>query len=222
MINYSSNGMVKRGSVPRPRVIVLDIGNVLVGLDWSRPVARIKQLFPQATNPAGVLRRLDSASGRYGLGLMTTEEFLKQAAQELGLEIDQETFISLWNDIFVERPYMLPFVQELREQGYILAVCSNTNELHIEFLQSFAACFAEIQHPIFSHVVHAYKPDLAVYRAVEAATGQSAAEHLFLDDLAENVAGARVAGWDAICFETPEQAQQELRARGVRFTPWKL
>jgi HAD superfamily hydrolase (TIGR01509 family) len=202
--------------------MVLDIGNVLVGLDWARPVARIKQLFPQTTDPRGALRRLDSASSRYGLGLITTEEFLVQARQELDLDLDQETFISLWNDIFVERPYMLPFLQELREQGHILAICSNTNALHIEFLQSFSACFAEIQHPIFSHVVHAYKPDLAIYRAVEEATGRSAVEHLFLDDLPENVAGARAAGWDAICFETPEQVQQELFARGMRFAPWKF
>ncbi|HEY7125076.1 MAG TPA: HAD family phosphatase [Ktedonobacterales bacterium] len=213
--------MANNGNVPTPRVIVLDIGNVLVGLDWSRPAARIKRLFPQAVDPAGAFRKLDGPSARYGLGLITTEEFLAQARQELGLELDQATFISLWNDIFVERPYMLPFLRELREQGHMLAICSNTNALHIEFLETFSACFAEIHHPIYSHVAHVYKPDLAIYRAVEAATGQSAAEHLFLDDLPENVAGARAAGWDGICFETPEQVQQELIARGIRFTPWK-
>ncbi len=214
--------MIGHNSAAKPRVIVFDIGNVLVGLDWARPVARIKRLFPQVADAAGALRRLDSASGRYGLGLITTEEFVAQARQELGLDLDAETFISLWNDIFVERPYMLPFLQELREQGHRLAICSNTNALHIEFLQSFSACFAQIHHPIFSHEVHAYKPDLAIYRAVETATGQGAAEHLFLDDLPENVAGARAAGWDAICFETPEQVQRELVARGLRFAPWQL
>jgi glucose-1-phosphatase len=204
----------------QPRVIVLDIGNVLVGVDFSRSQRRLERLFPGEAEQIRIRRWLMGDGDRYSLGQMTTEEFVQAAKRELGM--DRESFIDLWNDIFIERAYMLPFKQELRAQGYTLAICSNTNELHIEYLQGVDSCFAEVQHSIFSYEVGALKPDLAIYRAVEAATGQPAAEHLFLDDLSENVAGARAAGWDAICFETPEQVQAELVARGIEFTPWKL
>ncbi len=204
----------------QPRVIVLDIGNVLVGLDFPRLTRRLERLFPDPDEFARVRRWLVDFEDRYALGLMTTEEFVQGASRELG--IDRELFIAYWNDIFVERAYMLPFVQELREQGYMLAVCSNTNELHMEYLQRFSPCFAEVQHLICSCRVGALKPDLAIYRAVEAATGRPAGEHLFLDDLPANVAGARAAGWDAICFETPEQVQAALIARGIQFTSWRM
>ncbi len=203
-----------------PRVIVLDVGNVLVGLDFSRPRQRLQSLFPDEKKLARSQRWLRSVEDLYGLGQMTTEDFVQGAVQELGLE--REAFIDLWNDIFIDRAYMLPFMQELRAQGYVLGICSNTNELHMDYLQPINPCFAEARHIIFSYRVGALKPDPLIYQAVEAATGRPAAEHLFLDDLPENVAGARAVGWDAICFETPEQVQAELVARGIQFTPWHL
>jgi FMN phosphatase YigB (HAD superfamily) len=203
-----------------PRVIVLDVGNVLVGLDFGRSRQRLHRHFPDEKRLARVQRWLRSVEDPYGLGQITTEEFLQGAAQHLGLE--REVFIDLWNDIFIDRAYMLPFARELRAQGYTLGICSNTNELHMNCLERVNPCFAEVQHRIYSYRVGALKPDPAIYQAVEAATGEPAAEHLFLDDLPENVAGARGVGWDAICFETPEQAQAELVARGIQFTPWKL
>ena len=203
-----------------PRVIVLDVGNVLVGLDFARFRQRLQHLFPDEKELARVQRWLSSVEGPYGLGQITTEEFVRRVVRELGLE--REVFIDLWNDIFDERGYMLPFIQELRAQGYTFGICSNTNELHMDYLQRINSCFAEAQHIIFSYQVGAQKPDPAIYRAVEAATGRPAADHLFLDDLPENVEGARMAGWDAICFETPEQVQTALATRGIQFTPWKL
>jgi HAD superfamily hydrolase (TIGR01509 family) len=212
--------MSEQGLSPQPSVIVLDVGNVLVGLDFSRSRQRLHSLFPEDKKLSRVQRWLRSVEDPYALGLVTTEEFVRGALRELGL--GREEFIHLWNDIFLERTYMYPFVRELRAQGYILSICSNTNELHMDYLQSINPCFAEAQHIIFSYQVGALKPDPAIYQAVETATGQPAEAHLFLDDLPENVAGARAAGWDAICFETPEQAQAELVARGIQFTPWKL
>ncbi|HEU5367634.1 MAG TPA: HAD family phosphatase [Ktedonobacterales bacterium] len=212
--------MSEQALLQQPRVIVLDVGNVLVGLDFSRSRQRLQRLFPEDKKLARVQRWLRSVEDPYALGLITTEEFVQGALRELGL--GREEFIHLWNDIFIERTYMYPFVQELRAQGYTLGICSNTNELHMQYLQRVNPCFAEARHIIFSYQVGALKPDPAIYQAVEAATGQPAAAHLFLDDLPENVAAARVAGWDAICFETPEQAQAELVARGIQFTPWKL
>lgn len=211
--------MSEQHRAPGPRVIVLDIGNVMVGIDSSRFQRRLQSLFPEEGRLASIRRWLWETEDRYALGLMTTDEFVQQALGQLGLERDE--FINLWNDIFVERPYMHLFARELHAQGYTLAICSNTNELHMDYLQSVAPWFAQVQHIIFSYRVGALKPDPAIYRAVEAATGQPAAAHLFLDDLPPNIAAARAAGWDAICFETPEQVQAELVERGIEFTPWK-
>jgi FMN phosphatase YigB (HAD superfamily) len=169
---------------------------------------------------ARALQWLDQDDDRYGLGLITTEELLQHV--QAGLGLDRESFVNLWNDLFLERSYILPFLEELRGQGYTFAVCSNTNELHAEYLLSTYACFGLIDYLVFSYEVHAHKPTPTIYRTVETLTRKPPSEHLFLDDLSENVEGARAMGWDAICFRDPNQVQGELFARGLQFTPWKL
>lgn len=205
---------------PPPSVIVFDIGNVLVTVDLTRFLTRLKNLFPGDTEFAKALKWLKKDDNRYELGLITTEELLQEV--QLELELDRESFIDLWNHGFIERSYVLPFLKELREQGYTLAACSNTNELNMKHLLSTCSCFDLIDHLIFSYEVYAHKPTPTIYRAVEAATGRPSAEHLFLDDLLENVEGARAVGWDAIHFQDPREVQEELFARGLRFKPWKL
>jgi len=205
---------------PPPTVIVFDIGNVLVTTDLTRFFARLKNLFPDDAEFAKALHWLDKDDHCYELGLITTEQLLQEVQAELGL--DHESFVDLWNHLFVERSYILPVRTELHEQGYTLAVCSNTNELHVAYLLSTSSCFSLIDHLIFSYKVHAHKPTPAIYGAVEAVTGKPSSEHLFLDDLLENVEGARAMGWDAICFQHPRQVQEDLFARGIQFTPWKL
>jgi HAD superfamily hydrolase (TIGR01509 family) len=205
---------------PPPSVIVFDIGNVLVTADQERFLTRLKYLFPDDAEFAYALQWLDKEGDRYELGLITTEELLREV--QAGLGLDRQNFVDSWNHLFIERSYILPFLKELREQGYPLAVCSNTNELHAQYLLSTYSCFDLIDNLIFSYRVHARKPIPTIYRAVEAVTCKPSSEHLFLDDLPENVEGALAMGWDAICFQDPRQVQEDLNARGIRFTPWKL
>lgn len=212
--------MVEQESLGGPRVIVFDIGNVLIETDFKRYSASLKRIFPDEEAYRRAKDRLDHYGERYGVGLMTTEEIMQEAEEKL--EIDRKRFVELWNALFIERGYILPFLRELRDQGYILATCSNTNEMHVEHLLSRYSFLGLIEHHIFSYRVQVCKPEAAIYRAVEAITGRPAWEHLFLDDLPVNVAAARLAGWDAICFQNEGQVQRELRSRGLRFTPWKL
>lgn len=212
--------MTYRTVISSPSVIVFDIGNVLVTTDLPRFFAHLKNLFPDDAEFAKALQWLDKDDDRYELGLITTEELLREVQAELGL--GRENFIDLWNHLFVERSYVLTLLNELHEQGYALAVCSNTNEVHVEYLLSTFSCFDLIDHFIFSYKVHANKPTPTIYRAVEEVTGKPSREHLFLDDLLENIEGARAVGWDAIHFQDPGQVQVELFARGIWFTPWRF
>jgi FMN phosphatase YigB (HAD superfamily) len=54
-----------------------------------------------------------------------------------------------------------------------------------------------VRHRFASHLLGARKPDRAVFERVEAATGRAGRDVLFFDDLEENVAAARAAGWRA-------------------------
>lgn len=59
------------------------------------------------------------------------------------------------------------------------------------------------------------KPDAAIFCLLCERNGLDAAECLFIDDSAANVAGARAFGMDAVVFTTPEALETDLAERGL-------
>lgn len=68
---------------------------------------------------------------------------------------------------------------------------------------------------VVSGVERVIKPDPAIYRRLLARTGAAAAECLFIDDSARNVAGAQAVGMAAHHFTDPAPLEAELARRGL-------
>lgn len=54
------------------------------------------------------------------------------------------------------------------------------------------------------------KPDAAIYQAAARNVGVRPKHYMFVDDLEDNVDGARAAGMQAIRFESPARVKQQL------------
>jgi len=64
---------------------------------------------------------------------------------------------------------------------------------------------------ILSHEVGAIKPEEKIYRAVEEFTNEPSEKHIFIDDIAEYVEGAKKLGWKGIQFKSHEQLTEDLK-----------
>jgi HAD superfamily hydrolase (TIGR01509 family) len=92
---------------------------------------------------------------------------------------------------------------------------SNTNAIHFEMLERTYPLLRHFHEFILSHRVRALKPSPAIYREAIARAGCAPDEIFFTDDIADYVAAAKREGIDAVQFESSEQIERELRARGV-------
>lgn len=76
-----------------------------------------------------------------------------------------------------------------------------------------------LTHKHASHLLGLAKPNAEIHRAFERASGFGPDEILFFDDLSENVAGARAAGWHAHQVDhtgdTASQMRAALRGLGI-------
>lgn len=106
----------------------------------------------------------------------------------------------------------------LEDSGVATAILSNTNEPHWRRLMAVGDPAPEYTTPIratyrfASHELALLKPEPSIFAAVVTATGVPPAEVLFFDDVAEYVAGAREAGWNAHLVNRDEEpAAQVLR-----------
>jgi putative hydrolase of the HAD superfamily len=203
----------------RTPALIFDFGNVVAHFDYrkacdrlGRPVGISGEALLERARGLGFLPLVQD----YERGRVPAEVFSREFCSLLGLEVAHDAFALAWADIFALNEPIAPLIADLKGQGYTLVLGSNTNELHaVHFRRQFAATLANFDHLILSYEIGHIKPSAEFYQACAAAAGVSASECLFIDDLPENVAGAREAGMEGIVFRDVVGLLEALAARGV-------
>lgn len=231
-------------SLPAPAggwsgAMVLDMGNVAVGLNPGRALRELRKL---GLSPALSQRAWDVEKGRWALPSARQFEegrwrddppaFLAALRQELGLspEADEAALGRAWGAIVdgrVRDLVGLDFIARLRRAGFLVVAASNINPLHLRrtlahprygrLLRSLDLYFA-------SYALGATKPEAGFYRLVEEALrrclGALPSPILFADDSSANVAVAAARGWHGLVFRGRRRFISELR-RLARENAWK-
>jgi len=114
----------------------------------------------------------------------------------------------------VTDPEVLALMADLAESGISLAVLSNAPSSMGRLIkaQEWATRF---RHLVFSGDLGVMKPDAVIFRKLLARLEADPGEVAFVDDRADNVAGAIAVGISALRFTGATQARQDLRALGL-------
>ncbi len=196
-------------------VIVFDLGNVLLPFNYDVVVEK----FNKVSTGLGD-KFVESYRNNYQIhrsferGDITEEEFLEKMLNLLGHKIGKEKFCNDFSKVFTVNKEVAELLPELKKK-YILVLLSNTNSIHEEYgwkNNNFLKYFDKL---ILSHKVNAVKPEQKIYKAVEVFTKKPPAEHIFIDDIAEYVEGAKYVGWDAVQFTGYEKLVNDFKRRGI-------
>ena len=190
---------------PAPKVVVFDLGKVLLEFDFGRAARALSPL--STTDPTGFRAAIDQSDLllRYESGGLTDEGFYGEIQRLTGYRGSFETFAAGFSDIFGEIAPMIALQQSLRSRGIPTWIFSNTNDLAVSFIRSRFPFFGGFDGYVLSYRIGAMKPAPASYEAVERATGHRAADILFLDDREENVLGGHARGWQTIHHRDPSE-----------------
>jgi HAD superfamily hydrolase (TIGR01509 family) len=197
------------------RHVVFDLGNVL--LNWD-PEIPYRRLIPDAEERRRFLSEVCS--------------FEWNAEQDRG-----RTWREAEDILIAEHPQLAPLIRAyfLHHHEMVSGPIAGTaaiveqlaaNGLDITALTNYSAetfPAAEAAYPILSRFrgitvsgrVGMMKPDLAIYRHHAEAFGLEPAATLFFDDNPRNVEAARVAGWQAEVFVSPETMRADLARHGI-------
>jgi putative hydrolase of the HAD superfamily len=182
--------------------IIFDFGDIFINLD--------KQATYKALAALGVSEISDDMINvyhQYEKGLISTESFIDFYEQRFN--IPKTELVSAWNAILLDFPKnRLDFLKEIAaNKKYRLFLLSNTNELHIQWVQNsmgekfyneFKNCFEQFY---LSHEINLRKPDSEIYEFVLKQNNLVANETFFIDDLKENTDQAHQLGihvWNLI------------------------
>jgi putative hydrolase of the HAD superfamily len=133
-----------------------------------------------------------------------------------GLNLPYHEFVEAWQDIFWPNEPVARLIALLDAAGYTLVLGSNTNVLHsTHFRLQFASTLDRFDHLVLSHEVGHMKPDALFYEACVGAARRPPGSCIFVDDLLENVDGARRAGLIGLHYVDTPGLIAELGRLGV-------
>jgi FMN phosphatase YigB (HAD superfamily) len=201
-------------------------GGALVAFDLGGVLVRICRSWHEGCDAAGLARGQDPGAAdpervRELVSLQQRGEldhavFCRELARCVGPTLSAAQAAAV-HDAWILGEYadVTVMLNQLKEAGIPTACLSNTNAAHWRQMEPMPF-FARLDHRHASHLLRLEKPDPRIFTAFEREVGRRGAEIAYFDDLADNCAAARAAGW-RVCQvdprrETVPQIQEALRA----------
>ena len=196
------------------KAIIFDLGKVLVHFDFKRSYRALESLCPHAAADIPKLLAPTGLVERFETGLVEPRPFVEELCRTLDLCVGYDDFCTIFNSIFSETLVPESLLEALAAR-YRLLLLSNTNAIHFQMLRREYPMLRHFHHLVLSYEVRAMKPQREIYEAAVRLAGCRPEECFYTDDIAAYVEGARQFGIDAVQFESAEQIERELRARGI-------
>jgi len=200
--------------------IVFDVGKVLI--DWN-PYDTMKELGLSQEAIDAIKEKIFNTGiwSEEDRGLYTPDKmadyfvsFIPEYEKEMRLFYQHAT------DSVKPRPYVLDLFDALKNDGYNIYILSNFGESAwqraieiggINFLH-------KTDGRLVSYEIHHVKPEAQIYNALYERFSLIPDECLFLDDLKENIEGAKATGMNGIVYTTIEEALKEMKKYNINIS----
>lgn len=193
--------------------IIFDIGNVLGHFCWEKIFheklgvdGEVFDKMAQATTRSNMWNEFDRS-------LMSDEEIIEGCCNNCPEYADKiREFFKYVGEVVMDYDYSEEWIKSLKNRGYRVYILSNYGRT------SFNKCLENghmgfIKHvdgKLISYEVCKVKPEPEIYEELLRRFELNPSECIFLDDRAENIAGAEKCGIKGILFTDYEKACQEL------------
>ena len=200
------------------KVIVFDLGNTTVFFDYMKFCKKMSKYSPLSAGQ--IYKRVYNTDleTQFITGKISPQKFYKEVCRKTEAEISYKKFKEIF-DVFTKKNYPVARTIKKLRKKYKLILLSNTNILHFNdarrrfnnpLLQSFDSY-------ILSYKIRMKKPDRNIYQHTIKISKVKPSEIVFIDDLKENVVGARKLGIKGIHYTSPKKLIKELKGLGVSF-----
>ncbi len=183
------------------RNIVLDLGNVLLNLDFEASINAFKELGMDDAVLNKEQAYIDPVFYELEVGKIDPVSFRERVREILNnYEATDQQIDDAWCAMILDIPVERVELVKALGKKYDMYLFSNTNQIHIsrlhkQFKSAYGFDFPSIfVKNYYSHELHERKPDLTSYRKLIELSGIKPTETLFIDDLEKNIRGAQDAG----------------------------
>lgn len=199
------------------KAIIFDLGNVLVDFDHTIAAKRISPFTDKTIPQIFDLFFNSDITGRFEAGRLAPHDFFAKVKEMLNLRLDYDDFVPIWNEIFFlsEKNHLVYQLAQKLKPSYKLALLSNVNVLHFEYLKRNFSVFDTFHAIVTSFQLGVTKPDPSIYQKTLEILEVPAQRVVYTDDRPELVDSAKQLGIRGFVFKGIEQFKRDLQALGV-------
>lgn len=195
----------------RFRLLLFDLGKVILPFDIRIATKQFEKYSYLSSE--GIVQKVmgTSLDWSFEKGEIAPEAFYEELRKRIGLSLSYSHFVEIWNDIFSENQKVSQLLRSLKP-FYPIAIISNTNVLHFNFVLKKFPIVRDIGHYVLSFEEGIRKPEPKIYERALQRFQVSPREALYVDDKEDFVAAARKLGLCGIPFKNEEALEVELSA----------
>lgn len=199
--------------MPAIRALFWDIGGVLLTNAWDHEERDLAVERFLLSKPEFEARHKELVPA-FEEGKLTLDQYLERAVFYQPRSFSLEEFKQFVFSLSRPKPQSLELAKSLSAR-YSMAVINNeSRDLNRYRIEKFG--LAEIFSLFVSSCfVGLRKPDEHIYRLALDLTQHTASECVFIDDRAENLAGAEKAGMKTVLMKDAPQLRRDLHALGI-------
>lgn len=208
--------------------IIFDLGNVIIDLDMERFDKSMKALWGTHYENARIESEKRQFFEKFETGDISPENFIwnwqhiyDQLESKGSTLLEPNAIIKTWNSMLGPiHPARFEMLKRLKAK-YKLYIYSNTNSIHIEWVNRYLKSEYQSSIPDFekkyfekvyySHIIRARKPHIDGFLWILDDADLVAEETLFIDDKMENIEGAKLAGIQGLHHPVGKEIVDVLR-----------
>lgn len=202
-----------------PRFLYFDLGNVLLNFDHHLASRQMGEVAGVAEDRVWQIVFASDLELRYELGEIDDREFYEIFCRQTDTRPDYDALLMAGSAIFTPNMPIFPVVSALACAGHRMGILSNTCPGHWRYCSDgrYRLLNDAFSVVALSYELRACKPAVKIFEGAARLADTMPGEIFFVDDIAQNVAGAREAGFDAVQYTTTAALVAELRDRGLEF-----
>ena len=199
------------------KAVIFDLGNVLIDFDYYIAINRISQFTDKSPNQIFALFFDSELTALFEEAKISPDEFFLKVKETLNIKLDYNDFLPIWNEIFYLSPKneQVHNLTRILQKNYPLALLSNINVLHFDYIKKKFSVFESFQSIIASCEVKICKPDPLIYQKTLDNLGVSPQNAFYTDDRPELVEAANRLGINGFVFKGIQQLNKDLISAGI-------
>jgi FMN phosphatase YigB (HAD superfamily) len=197
------------------RAVIFDIGRVLIRIDVGRAMKGMASGLSLSAEELWSAIEKDPRWKDWQERRISARDWHLHMQRRFGGSATFEEFTEKWNLVLDPEPIHGKELFEKLSKKYRLALLSNTDPIHVAYMESRYDFFSYFPARVYSCAVGASKPSPIIFQEALRACRIRAEEAVYVDDIEGYVDAARRLGMLGVHFRSAEQLRSELQAIGV-------